>query len=106
MPVTILHLSDLHRDSGSRLTTTALLDSLRRDRTRYTTDEKIARPDIAVVSGDIVYGVGPGEPGGEAKLARQYDEAFEFLAALADEFFGGDRERVVSVPATHEKALP
>jgi hypothetical protein len=106
MPVTILHLSDLHRDSGSRLSTTALLDSLRRDRTRYTTDEKIARPDIAVVSGDVVYGVGPSEAGGEAKLARQYDEAFEFLVALAEEFFGGDRERVVIVPGNHDVSLP
>lgn len=52
--VTILHISDLHRDSGSALTTESLLESLRLDRERYGAQHR--KPDLAIVSGDIVYG--------------------------------------------------
>ena len=56
MVTTVLHISDLHRDSGSAVTTDSLLESLRCDRERYT-KEGIRAPDLASVSGDIVYGV-------------------------------------------------
>lgn len=106
MPVTILHISDLHRDAGSRVTTAALIESLRRDRDRYTCDGAIPKPDIAVVSGDVIYGIGPTESDADKKLVLQYDEAHEFLVALADTFFHGQRERVVIVPGNHDVSLP
>jgi hypothetical protein len=34
-PTFILHISDLHRDAGSAISTTTLLESLRLDRERY-----------------------------------------------------------------------
>lgn len=105
MTVTILHISDLHRDSGSQITTTALLKSLVRDQAKYTDREGIDRPDIAVVSGDIIYGVKAGEEDADAKLQAQYDEALEFLAGLADQFFDGDRERVILVPGNHDVSM-
>lgn len=99
--VNILHISDLHRDKGSRLTTSSLLESLRLDCERYES-EGIQAPDLAIVSGDIVYGVSNDEVGSEAMLAAQYDEAHDFLVRLADMFFTGNRERVVLVPGNHD----
>jgi hypothetical protein len=104
MQVTILHLSDLHRDSGSHISTAALIEALRLDRERYATDGKISKPDLAIVSGDVVYGVSSGD--GDAKLQAQYDEAHDFLVSLADTFFDGDRERIVIVPGNHDISIP
>lgn len=102
--ITILHISDLHRDSGSALTTESLLESLRLDRERYRAQHSI--PDLAIVSGDIVYGVTSNDSESDATLKRQYDEAQQFLARLADKFFAGDRERVVLVPGNHDISHP
>lgn len=105
MSITILHISDLHRDSGSRLTTTTLLQSLLRDKERFLSEGHHA-PTLAVVSGDIVYGVTATEDDAEGKLAAQYDEALEFLAALTDQYFDGDREKVIIVPGNHDISMP
>jgi hypothetical protein len=106
MPATILHISDLHRDAGSAITSTTLLESLRLDRERYMAGDQLLAPDIAVVSGDIVLGVAADGPDADARLVRQYEEASEFLTALADLFFGGDRERVVLTPGNHDISHP
>lgn len=107
MPTTtIMHLSDLHRDAESRIHTGTLLSSLGRDMDRYTTGEGIPKPDLAVISGDIVYGVNGTETDGDAKLAKQYDEAYETLTGLADRFFDGQRERVILVPGNHDISMP
>jgi hypothetical protein len=106
MSVTILHISDLHRDTESRITSPVLLQSLRSDRKRYTTGEGIPQPDIAVVSGDIVFGVSATDPEALSKLTKQYDEARDFLISLATTFFAGDRSRVVIVPGNHDISLP
>ncbi|WP_338938750.1 metallophosphoesterase [Paraburkholderia sp. 22B1P] len=103
--ISLLHISDLHRDAGSRITTEALLESLRLDRDRYL-DEGIPTPDLAIVSGDIVYGVNTSDADSDAALKKQYDEALDFLARLADTFFSGDRERVILVPGNHDVSHP
>jgi hypothetical protein len=105
MITTALHISDLHRDSGSAITTDSLLESLRRDRDRYM-NRGIPAPDLAVVSGDIVYGVTSDTPAAESLLRQQYVEATVFLARLADTFFSGDRERVILVPGNHDISHP
>jgi len=105
MATTIMHVSDLHRDSESRVTTKTLLSSLQRDFGRYTQNEGIPKPDLAVVSGDIVYGVKSTDPNGVQKLEAQYNEAFETLVSLADRFFEGDRERVIIVPGNHDVSM-
>ncbi len=104
MPATILHISDLHRDAGSAITSNTLLESLRLDRERYMAAEGLLAPDIAVVSGDIVLGVS--DAGADAKLVEQYEEALEFLVALTDLFFGGNRDRVVLTPGNHDVSHP
>lgn len=103
--VSVLHISDLHRDTGSRLTTASLLESLRLDRGRYVC-EGISAPDIAIVSGDIVYGVNSNDPGSDTALKLQYDEAYDFLVGLADLFFAGNRERVILIPGNHDVSHP
>lgn len=105
MNVTILHISDLHRDSESQLTSTTLLQSLLRDRTRFI-DEGHGAPQLAVISGDIVYGVRATEDEADTKLTAQYDEALDFLNQLADLYFEGDRERIIIVPGNHDVSVP
>lgn len=103
--ITLLHISDLHRDAGSKLTTGSLLESLRLDRDRYVRDG-IPSPDIAIVSGDIVYGVNSHDAASDAALQQQYDEALDFLARLADIFFAGNRDRIILVPGNHDVSHP
>lgn len=105
MPVTILHISDLHRDAGSHIGSTALMESLRRDMARYVSEGEIPKPDIAVVSGDIVQGVGIGDANAVDILINQYDEAYEFLEELANTFFNGNRERIIIVPGNHDVSM-
>ena len=81
------------------------MESLRLDRERYV-NEGLPTPDIAIVSGDIVYGVNTSNADSDAALKRQYDEALDFLARLADTFFSGNRERVILVPGNHDVSHP
>ena len=68
---TILHISDLHRDAGSALTTRSLLESLRLDKNRYVR-EGLAGPDVAAVSGDIAYGGSADDSNGDAALQAEF----------------------------------
>ncbi|MEQ8689385.1 MAG: metallophosphoesterase [Pseudomonadales bacterium] len=104
MTLSILHISDLHRDSSNPIGNQVLLDSLERDRERYTSkeDPRICAPNFIIVSGDIVQGVMHGTVDGEAKLKRQYEEAVTFLNDLTDRFVGGDKSRIVVVPGNHD----
>ena len=104
MNVSILHISDLHRRDHNVIRNDVLLDSLENDRRHFSAEEepRIRIPDLIVVSGDIIQGVGRnvGEP--EACLRAQYEQATNFLTQLAERFVGGDRERVVIVPGNHD----
>jgi len=61
---------------------------------------------LAVVSGDIVYGVSATEHEADKKLTAQYDEALDFLVALTDGYFDGDREKIIIVPGNHDVSMP
>ena len=104
MKLSTLHISDLHRDSANPLRNPILLESLKRDRDRYTSEESpcIRPPDLIVVSGDLIQGVKHNPSGTEAALRKQYDEALEFLTRLAEEFVEGDKQRVIVVPGNHD----
>ena len=107
MKVSILHLSDLHRDPHHPVSNDALLNSLVRDiRDSVHEDPPIALPEIIIVSGDIVQGTGKDTADPHAVLSAQYEQAQEFLGKLADEFVGGDRSRVVVVPGNHDISFP
>ena len=102
--LTVLHISDLHRDPDHELTNAALLDSLLRDRDRYRRDETpvISDPNVIIVSGDIVHGVKADATDPESELKRQYEQAESFLISLADNFVNGDREKVIIIPGNHQ----
>ena len=102
--VSILQISDLHRDPANPIRNDTLLTSLDNDRSRYTRngDPVIGLPDIVIISGDIIQGVQPGTPDADAKLATQHGEALDFLGQLTERFVGGDRRRVVIVPGNHD----
>ena len=103
--VSILQISDLHRERQSPIHNDVLLSSLENDRARYTTacdGQAIRHPDIIVVSGDVIQGVAPGTADHEGRLAEQHREALDFLGGLTDRLLAGDRERLVLVPGNHD----
>lgn len=103
MRISVLQISDLHRDPVNPIRNAPLFESLENDRRRYTkADTAIRSPDIIFVTGDIVQGVAPGTANAEAVLRAQYAEALEFLGRLTDSFVGGDRGRVVVIPGNHD----
>jgi 3',5'-cyclic AMP phosphodiesterase CpdA len=104
MTLSVLHISDLHRDPANPIRNGVLLDSLERDRDRYASNEepRIRPPNFIIVSGDIVQGVKHGTPDAEWRLREQYDEALSFLNDLTNRFVAGDKRRVVIVPGNHD----
>jgi len=94
--LTIAHISDLHRSSDNPISNTALLNSLIHDMDVYT-NQGIDKPDLLIVSGDIVQG-----DSDSGLLKRQYDEALEFLNNLAYNLFGGDKSRIILTPGNHD----
>lgn len=107
MKVSILHLSDLHRDLSDELDNEALLESLAVDASQFPSQNPIIqKPDICIVSGDLVYGVAHDRPDYDVELKRQYSQAEEFLIRLADTRFDGNRDRIVIIPGNHDVAFP
>jgi hypothetical protein len=103
MKLSLLHISDLHRDPDNPIGNAALLNSLGNDLRRYTTQAPTIRsPDLIVVSGDVVQGVRLDAPDPDKALKRQYDEALTFLDGLAGLFLDGDRGRLVLIPGNHD----
>lgn len=100
---TLLHISDLHRSQHEPIENASLLEALLADQDRYLIETpKVPKPDAAIVSGDIIQGVKLGTPNHGDELAEQYGVAYEFLCALAERFFDGDRSRIVLVPGNHD----
>ncbi len=103
MAITILHISDLHRDPSHEVTNQALLDSLERDRDRYRVETpNVPDPDLIIVSGDIVHGLKADVNDPDGELRKQYNQAEDFLVALAKSFVGGDRQRLIIIPGNHD----
>ena len=97
----VLHISDLHRTSGPRLHNDELLAAISSDSNRWES-EGIPRPDLVIVSGDLIQGVPAEAEDSDAKLTSQYAEAADLLDRIATEFAEGDRSRVVVVPGNHD----
>ena len=104
MTLSILHISDLHRDRNNAIRNDVLLDSLENDCRHFSAEEapRVRAPDLIVVSGDIIQGISSDVPKPDKCLREQYDEASGFLTRLAERFVGGDRERVIIVPGNHD----
>ena len=104
MNLSILHISDLHRDPNNPIRNGVLLDSLENDCRHFSAEEepRVRTPDLIVVSGDIIYGIHVDAPNPDERLREQYAEASSFLTQLAERFVSGDRERVIIVPGNHD----
>jgi len=101
--VSILHISDLHRDKDSPISNSAILTSLLNDREKYTSTEKplIQAPDIIIICGDIARGSDSKE-NADKEIQTQYDEAIDLLNNLTNELFGGNKDRIILVPGNHD----
>ena len=98
---TILHISDLHRTSRPRLNNDELLAAIASDAARWN-GEGIPKPDLIVVSGDLIQGSSIDTPDPDVEIVAQYNEASDFLTRLAAELVDSDRSRVVIVPGNHD----
>jgi predicted MPP superfamily phosphohydrolase len=101
--LTILHISDLHRSSSDPITNDELISALIGDRDRYILeDPSITKPDIIVVSGDLIQGVSLGIIDYEREIEDQYSIAEKFLDELVKRFLSGDRSRIIIIPGNHD----
>jgi len=89
MTVSILHISDLHKESKENYEN--LLQSLKDDCERYTV-QGIKKPEIIVVSGDLIKG------GTQNEIKTQYAEVTNFLNRLVNFFIEGDKTKIIIVP--------
>ncbi|MDE5611385.1 MAG: metallophosphoesterase, partial [Odoribacter sp.] len=89
----ILHISDLHKNDGDDFEN--LYQSMVDDCNRYVKDG-IRKPNIIVVSGDLITGGDPEE------IKKQYDEVKVFLEKLTMYFLDNDKGRIVIVPGNHD----
>ena len=99
----ILHISDLHRTGGDRISNQELVSSLVADFVRSSMESpRLERPNAIVVSGDLVEGLVLGSEAYPGGLTQQYREVEELLISLSDEFLAGDRSQLVIVPGNHD----
>lgn len=97
---TILHISDLHKPYSASYD--SLFSSLCIDCDNYTV-KGIKKPEIIVVSGDLVEGSKePDNALAEQKIKAQYQEVHDFLCKLVDYFLDGDKRRIIIVPGNHD----
>lgn len=101
-PISILHISDLHRSGKSHLSNSALLSSLLNDIERYGNETPIIiEPNVIVVSGDVIRG-SASKDNSATEINAQYAEAHELLNGLVDKILGGDKSKIVLVPGNHD----
>ncbi|MBI2466703.1 MAG: hypothetical protein HYV62_02610 [Candidatus Rokubacteria bacterium] len=72
MKLSVLHISDLHRDPENPIRNDVLLDSLQNDRRHYTAEETpaVQSPGVVIVSGDIIQGISAAEPDPEKRSRK------------------------------------
>ena len=95
--ISILHISDLHKDNNDSYD--HLISSLEIDADNYE-EAGIKRPDIIVVSGDIIKGAVGDNAASE--INEQYRQASAFLESLAGLFLDNDKRRLIIVPGNHD----
>lgn len=97
---TILHISDLHKPRTANYDN--LFASLCIDCEHYTANG-LKKPEIIVVSGDLVEGSRETDYAvAEQEIKKQYEEVGEFLCNLVDYFLDGDKRRIIIVPGNHD----
>jgi len=100
--ICIVHISDLHRSKENPISNAALLNSLLNDIDNYgNTPLKFSKPDLLIISGDIVQGSRDPEKASEI-IKAQYEEALNFINDLTNKLFSGDKSRVIIIPGNHD----
>jgi 3',5'-cyclic AMP phosphodiesterase CpdA len=103
MKISIIHISDLHRDPKNPISNDTLLNSLIQDvENSKNEDPAIPTPQIIIASGDIIQGTGKDTANPEAVIREQYEQAELFLGELTDKLLGGDRQKLVITPGNHD----
>lgn len=99
----ILHISDLHRSAADPVGNSEIISSLLSDSDRYVNQSPpVKNPDIVVVSGDVIQGVGLGEQDYENITREQYRQADQLLGDIADRFLSGDRTKIAICAGNHD----
>ncbi|MCK9435820.1 MAG: metallophosphoesterase [Synergistaceae bacterium] len=93
MKVSILHISDLHKEDSDNYDN--LLQSLKDDCEKYVASG-IQKPKIVVISGDLIKG------GTTNEISTQYSNVTCFINQIVDFFLDGDKTRIVIVPGNHD----
>ncbi|MDR0604100.1 MAG: metallophosphoesterase [Bacteroidales bacterium] len=93
MKISILHISDLHKEATDNYNN--LFQSMKDDCDKYT-KKGIRMPEIIVVSGDLIKG------GTQNEIRKQYEEVTEFLNKLVGFFLTGDKIKIIIVPGNHD----
>lgn len=91
--ISILHISDLHKNEGDDFKN--LFQSMKDDCDCYV-GQGITKPNIIVVSGDLIRG------GETEEIRSQYAEAKAFLEDLTSYFLDGDKSKIIIVPGNHD----
>ena len=100
--ICIVHISDLHRSRENPISNAALLNSLLNDIDIYGNSPlEISKPDLLIISGDIVQGSRDPEKASEI-IQAQYEEAYDFINDLTNKLFDGDKSRVIIIPGNHD----
>ena len=107
MKISIMHISDLHRDPKNPISNEALINSLIQDvENSAVEDPPIPYPQIIIVSGDIIQGTGKDTKKPNDVIREQYAQADQFLGSLANRLLGGNRQRIIIVPGNHDINFP
>lgn len=92
--ISILHISDMHKDDSASYGN--LMEALKADCHNYTKNRGIKKPNVVVVSGDIIRG------GTDKEIEEQYAESTGFLEEIVSYFLDGDKSRIIIVPGNHD----
>lgn len=101
--LSILHISDLHRSAADPVGNSEIISSLLSDCDRYVSQSPpIKKPDIIIVSGDIIQGVRLGDSNFASTLKEQYQQASHLINDIAERFVDGDRTKIAICAGNHD----
>ncbi len=89
---TILHLSDIHRTEDELVTNDNIIFALKADLHRQQNEEKLPKPDLLIISGDLT----------QSAKKEEYDEVYNLINELKNELTVPEFSRVILVPGNHD----
>ncbi len=106
LPLTIMQLSDLHRDGSIFQSPNAFVSSIVADVARFP-KQHISKPNLLLVCGDIIQGSNNSSFDDAVKeIKDQYIEAANILDQLCSKVFEGNKDRIIIIPGNHDISWP